>query len=90
MRGGAVELRMLGAVVAHSVVGMPKIPERPWLDEFTAASAVDETGGDHRRELLARAPVKRQPILPVPHSLARLRVHPPIVVPAFLRQATRR
>ena len=29
MRGGAVEVRMLGAVVAHSVVGMPKIQSVP-------------------------------------------------------------
>ena len=57
---------------------MSEIPTRPWLDEFTAASAVDETGSDERGELLARPAMPRRTVDTVPNPLAILRVHRPL------------
>ena len=76
MRGGAVAVRVLRAgVEARVAVVMSQVPRRTRLDEFTAPRAIDESGIDERRPRPTSAPVNRQPVLPVPQSLARLRVH---------------
>ena len=83
MWSGAVAACVLGAGVEPWIaVVMSEIPQRPRLDEFTATSAVDETGSDERGVFLASASVTRQVVLPTPQPLAFLGGHSIIVYAA--------
>ena len=76
MRGGAVAVGVFGAgVEARVAVAVSQVPRRAGLDEFTTPRAIDEAGSDERSPCPASAPVTRQPVLPIPQPLARLRVH---------------